>query len=112
MIRLFVGIFVLLGTISVCAQSYQKEAKKQQKALEKEGWKVLPGDKPMVEQLTSSLELRNRSNTRVLVSEGSASTAVFEAAMKGSKMTAQRNLAGLFASSVLSKPAYFTASLA
>lgn len=102
MIRLLVGAFLLLSTTTLCAQNYQKEAKKQQKTLEKEGWKVLPGDKPMIEQLASSLELRNRSNTRVLVSEGSASTSVFEAAMKGSKMTAQRNLAGLFASSVSS----------
>ena len=93
---------MILGTINVSAQNYQKEAKKQQRALEKEGWKILPGDKPMAEQLASSLELRSQSNTRVLVSEGSASTAVFEAAMKGSKMTAQRNLAGLFASSVSS----------
>lgn len=103
MIRLLTSILLLLGTTCVAAQGFQKEAKKQQKALEKEGWKILPGDKPMLEQLTSSLELRSRSNAaRVLVSEGSASTSVFEAAMKGSKMTAQRNLAGLFASSVSS----------
>lgn len=102
MTRLFIWAFLLLGTTGLVAQNYQKEAKKQVKSLEKEGWKTLPGDKPMLEQLTSSLELRSRNNTRVLVSEGSASTTVFEAAMKGSKMTAQRNLASLFASSVSS----------
>lgn len=102
MTKLFLWGFLLLGTTGVVGQSYQKEAKKQQKALEKEGWKTLPGDKPMLEQLANSLELRNRSNTKVLVGEGSSSTAVFEAAMKGSKMIAQRNLAGLFASSVSS----------
>ncbi len=102
MTRLFVWAFLLLGATSLTAQSYQKEARKQVKSLEKEGWKTLPGEKPMLEQLTSSLELRSRSNTRILVSEGSASTSVFEAAMKGSRMTAQRNLASMFASSVSS----------
>lgn len=102
MTRLFVWIFLLLGTTSLVAQNYQKEAKKQVKSLEKDGWKTLPGDKPLLEQLTSSLELKSRSDTRLLVSEGSASTTVFEAALKGSKMTAQRNLASLFASSVSS----------
>lgn len=102
MIRFVVCALLFLGATSVIAQNYQKEAKKQQKALLKEGWKILPGDKPMSDQIASSLELRSRSNTSILVSEGSARTSIFEAAMKGSKMTAQRNLASLFASSVSS----------
>ncbi len=100
--RLLLVAVLFLVTPCLWAQNYQKEAKKQQKSLEKEGWQTLPGDKSMLQQLTSSLELRSRSSSNVLVSEGTARTSIFEAGMKGSKMTAQRNLASLFASSVTS----------
>ena len=83
-------------------QSASKEAKKQYKSLQKEGWEVLPGDDPLLDQLTLSLQKIGELEKGTLVSEGSATTSRFEAAMKGSRILAQRNLASLFASSVSS----------
>lgn len=100
MIRFFFTALLLFGMLGANAQNYQKEAKKQRKVLEKEGWQVLPGDQPLEEQLANSLELRNRISADIIVSEGSATSPMFESAMKGSKMMAQRSLASLFASKV------------
>lgn len=95
-------VWLCISVVAV-GQGYEKEAKKQLKTLKKEGWQTLPQDEELLAQLTQSLELRGNAGTsRILVSEGASTTENFEAAMKTSSLMAERNLAGLFASSVAS----------
>ena len=58
----FILATLLLGmTISVAAQNkeWMKDAKKEEKRLTKEGWKITPGGIPMLQQILNSYKLRN-----------------------------------------------------
>lgn len=104
MIRSILAIVLVFSWEVILCQNLEKEAKKQLKTLQKEGWETLDQDGELLNQLIRSLELRSgESSSKVLVSQGSAVTSNFEIAMKASKLDAQRNLAGLFASSVSSR---------
>lgn len=101
--RLLLICMVFGFSFHVYGQSIEKQAKKESKQLEKEGWKSISSDKTIQEQIEHSIALNYTSGNDFFVGNGNAKSEDFGISTKAARADAQIKLAGTLSSEVSSR---------
>jgi hypothetical protein len=96
-------LFVLFGLTSIlCAQDLSKDEmkaiKKEAKKLEKEGWKVKPGELPIIDQLVRSRRVQleeDENGEKWIIGAASSIGGIYDAARMQALTLAKTEIAGL-----------------
>lgn len=102
-LKYLMTLFVLFGLTSIlCAQDLSKDEmkaiKKEAKKLEKEGWKVKPGELPIIDQLVRSRRVQleeDENGEKWIIGAASSIGGIYDAARMQALTLAKTEIAGL-----------------
>lgn len=102
-LKYLMTLFILFGLTSIlCAQDLSKDEmkaiKKEAKKLEKEGWKVKPGELPIIDQLVRSRRVQleeDENGEKWIIGAASSIGGIYDAARMQALTLAKTEIAGL-----------------
>lgn len=102
-LKYLMTLFILFGLTSIlCAQDLSKDEmkaiKKEAKKLEKEGWKVKPGELPIIDQLVRSRRVQleeDENGEKWIIGSASSIGGIYDAARMQALTLAKTEIAGL-----------------
>lgn len=98
--RFLFAVIAISFSLLLFGQSIEKQAKKESKALEKEGWKPVSSDQPIYEQIEQTISLNYTSGKDFYIGNGDARSNDFGISAKAARADAQIKLASTLSSEV------------